>query len=82
MPDLEKLLLDVSRAIVDYPDEVRTEIEEDGDTVVFTLHVAPSDMGKIIGKHGKNAKSIRTLMKAAGSLDNVRTEVEIAEDDR
>ncbi|MBQ7603895.1 MAG: KH domain-containing protein [Clostridia bacterium] len=82
MPDLEKLLLDVSRAIVDYPDEVRTETEEDGDTVVFTLHVAPSDMGKIIGKHGKNAKSIRTLMKAAGSLDNVRTEVEIAEDDR
>ena len=82
MPDLEKLLLDVSRAIFDYPDEVRTETEEDGDTVVFTLHVAPSDMGKIIGKHGKNAKSIRTLMKAAGSLDNVRTEVEIAEDDR
>ncbi|MBO4413653.1 MAG: KH domain-containing protein [Clostridia bacterium] len=81
MPELEKLLLDVSRAIVDCPDEVRVDVDVDGDNVVFTLHVAPSDMGKIIGKHGKNAKSIRTLMKAAGSLYNVRTDVEIAEDE-
>ncbi len=82
MPDLEKLLLDVTRAIVDYPDEVRADVEEYDDCVVFTLNVAPTDMGKVIGKHGKNAKSIRTLIKAAGALENVRTDVEIAEDDR
>lgn len=81
MQELVQLLLDMSRAIVDEPDEVKVDTAEEGDTVVFTLHVAPPDMGKIIGRHGKNAKCIRSVMKAAGTVRNLKTVVDIAEDD-
>ncbi len=79
MPELKQLLVDISRAIVDFPDEVSVEEREEGDTVIFTLHVTESDMGKVIGRHGKNAKSIRAVMKAAGSLAGKKTIVDIAE---
>ncbi len=79
MPELKQLLVDISRAIVDCPDEVSVEEREEGDTVIFTLHVAESDMGKVIGRHGKNAKSIRTVMKSAGNLAGKKTVVDIAE---
>ena len=79
MPDLKQLLLDLSRAIVDIPDEVTVEESTDGDTTVFTVRVADSDMGKIIGRHGKNARSIRTVMKAAGTICDRKIVVDIAE---
>lgn len=79
MPELKQLLLDLSCSIVDFPEEVTVEEQDDGDTIVFTVHVADSDMGKIIGRHGKNAKCIRTIMKAAGTVRNVHTVVDIAE---
>lgn len=53
MPELKQLLTDISRAIVDCPDSVTVDEREEGDTIVFTLHVTESDMGKVIGKHGK-----------------------------
>lgn len=80
MPELKQLLVDISRAIVDYPDQVTVDEKEDGDTVVFTLHVAETDMGKVIGRHGKNAKSIRAVIKAAGNIAGKKTVVDIAED--
>lgn len=79
MPDLKQLLADMSRAIVDYPDKIAIDEQDEGDTVVFTLTVAESDMGKIIGKHGKNARSIRTVMKAAANTVGKKVIVDIAE---
>ncbi len=79
MPDLKKLLVDMSRAIVDYPDDIAVDESMEGDTIVFTLTVAESDMGKIIGRHGKNARSIRTVMKAAANLVGKKVIVDIAE---
>lgn len=81
MPELKQLLLDLSRAIVDCPDEVSAEESWEGDLLVYTLHVAKDDMGKIIGKHGKNAKCIRSVMKAAGMKYDRKIAVDIAEDD-
>ena len=79
MPELKQLLTDISRAIVDCPDSVTVDEREEGDTVVFTLHVTESDMGKGIGKHGKNARSIRAVMKAAAAADGKKSVVDIAE---
>ncbi len=79
MPDLKTLLADMSRAIVDYPDDIVIDESMEGDTIVFTLTVAESDMGKIIGRHGKNARSIRTVMKAAANLVGKKVIVDIAE---
>ena len=77
MPELKQLLTDISRAIVDCPDSVNVDEREEGDTVVFTLHVTESDMGKVIGKQGRIAKAIRSVVKAASSKDNKRVDVEI-----
>ena len=79
MPDLKKLLADMAGALVDYPAELRIDEQEEGDTVVFTVTVAESDMGKIIGRRGKNARSIRTVMKSAGSVVGKKVIVDIAE---
>ena len=79
MVDLKQLLLDLSRAIVDIHDEVTVEQAEEDDTVIFTVRVAEEDMGKIIGRHGKNARCIRTIMKAAGTNCGLRVVVDIAE---
>ena len=79
MPELKQLLTDISRAIVDCPDSVTVDEREEGDTVVFTLHVTEYDMGKVIGKHGKNARSIRAVMKAAAAADGKKSVVDIAE---
>ncbi|MBQ0101541.1 MAG: KH domain-containing protein [Firmicutes bacterium] len=76
---MKQLLLDLARAIVDYPDQVTADEARDGDEIVFTLHVAESDMGKVIGRQGKNAKCIRIVMKAAAMKDDLKVTVDIAE---
>lgn len=65
--DLKQTLIDIARAIVDSPDCVSVEEEVDGDTVTFTLSVAEADTGMVIGRHGKIAKAIRAVMKAAAN---------------
>ena len=75
--ELKQVLLDIAVAIVDTPDEVTVVSEEDGDTVNLTLSVAPDDMGMVIGRHGKIAKAIRTVMKAAANTCNKKVNVEI-----
>ena len=79
MPELKQLLADISATIVDNPDQISIDERDEGDTVVFTLSVAESDMGKVIGRRGKNAKCIRTVMKSAGNLVGKRVIVDIAE---
>ena len=67
MTDLKQLLTDIACSIVENPEDVSVDEREDGESVVLTLHVAESDMGKVIGRHGKNARCIRTVMKAAAN---------------
>ena len=74
---MNELVKVIAMAIVDHPDEVTvTETEENGETVLL-LHVADSDMGKVIGKQGRIAKSIRTVVKAAATRDDKKVTVEI-----
>ncbi len=71
------LLEDMTKAIVEHPEEVKVSQSEDGDDIVLTLNVAEGDMGMVIGKHGNIAKAIRTVVKAAGKLDDKKISVEI-----
>ena len=74
---MNELVKVIAMALVDHPDEVTvTETEENGETVLL-LHVAESDMGKVIGKQGRIAKSIRTVVKAAATRDDKKVTVEI-----
>jgi predicted RNA-binding protein YlqC (UPF0109 family) len=63
--------------LVDHPDEVRIEETEDDREIVLELTVHPEDLGKVIGKRGRTAKALRTLVRAAGSLDDENVTVEI-----
>ena len=75
--DLKKVLEDMARAIVDNPDSVSVTEEIKEDETVFTLHVAEDDMGMIIGKHGKIARALRTVTKAAAKMADKKIVVEI-----
>ena len=77
MANLQDTLLDIAKAIVDSPDEVRVTVEETENHVNLTLTVAPDDMGMVIGRHGKIAKAIRQVMKAAANTCGKRVTVEI-----
>ncbi len=77
MLDLKEVLYGIARAIVDNPDEVTVTASEDNDSVTLTLSVAEGDMGLVIGRHGRIAKAIRTVMKAAASTVNKKVNVEI-----
>ena len=76
-----KDLLDyLVREIVDEPDAVQIEEAEDDRGVVYTLRVGPDDMGKVIGRGGRTARAIRTVMKAAGMRAGIQhTAVEIVD---
>lgn len=74
---MKELVRVIAAALVDHPEEVVvTEREENGDIIV-NLQVAADDMGKVIGKQGRIAKAIRTVVKAAVSRDEKRVVVEI-----
>ena len=75
--DLEKLLVDIGSAIVDTPDEVKVVRNENGNNIEFTLSVAPDEMGMVIGRGGKIAKAIRTVVKAASASTGKKVTVDI-----
>ena len=77
MTDLKETLRGIAMAIVDSPDEVTVVEAVDGKKVNLTLSVAEDDMGMVIGKHGKIAKAIRTVMRAAANADGRDVNVEI-----
>ncbi len=77
MIELKKILTDIAAAIVDEQDSVFVEETVEGDNVLLVLHVAEKDMGKVIGRHGRIAKSIRLVMKAAANTVKKRVTVEI-----
>lgn len=65
--------------IVDDPSAIRVEVEEGHGGVTLRLHVAPDDMGKVIGKRGRVAQSIRTLVRAAGAREGIGVNVDIVD---
>ncbi len=74
---MKKLVEVIAKSLVENPDEVivlETETERE---LVLELHVAPSDMGKVIGKQGRIAKAIRSVVKAAASKDDKKVSLEI-----
>ena len=77
MTNLKETLYNVACALVDTPDEVTVTESISGDTVDLVLSVAADDMGMVIGKHGRIAKAIRTVMKAAANADGKKVNVEI-----
>ena len=79
MINLQETLLDIAKAIVDSPDEVTVEVAEEEKTITLTLSVAPDDMGMVIGRHGKIAKAIRTVIKAASVNTGKKVVVDIAD---
>lgn len=76
---MNELLLTIARGLVEDPEAVTVEQDEPAEdgTIVFHLHVAPDDMGRVIGKQGRIAKAVRTLMRAAATRQDVKVAVEI-----
>jgi len=69
----------LAASIVDEPGAVRIEAEEGRGGITLRLHVAPDDMGKVIGKRGRVAQSMRTLVRAAGAREGVGVNVDIVD---
>ncbi len=75
---MKKVLEIIAKALVDSPDDVNiTEIVNEDETVTLELRVAENDMGKVIGKQGRIAKALRTVVKAAASRENKKVSVDI-----
>jgi predicted RNA-binding protein YlqC (UPF0109 family) len=75
----EETLAWIARHLVDEPDAVRVERDERDDAVVLLLHVAPDDVGQVIGRQGRIARALRTVVRAGGSHDGRRTLLEIVD---
>ena len=76
---MEELVRYIAKNLVDEPEAVTVESREEGDTVIISLSVAPSDMGKVIGRQGRIAKAIRTVVKAASVREEKKYIVDIVE---
>ena len=74
---MKELVEVIAKALVDQPDEVSVTEKKEGRTTVLELHVADGDMGKVIGKQGRIAKAIRTVVKAASSKSSKKVIVDI-----
>ncbi len=77
---MAELLEYLAKRLVSDPDAVRVETAEDDDgALVLRLHVAPDDMGQVIGRHGRIARALRTIARASGAREGRRVLLEIAE---
>jgi uncharacterized protein len=79
MAGIKELVEEIAKALVDIPEEVVVREVQGEQVTVLELRVAPSDLGKVIGKQGRTARSIRTLLGAAGMKLNRRFTLEILE---
>jgi uncharacterized protein len=78
-PALRDLIDFLARGLVDRPEEVEVEAVEEPDALVFELKVAEEDLGKVIGKQGRTAKALRTILSAASAKSRRRVILEILE---
>jgi predicted RNA-binding protein YlqC (UPF0109 family) len=76
---VKELVEFLARELVDDPDSVRVTETADSRGVLFTLNVAPDDMGKVIGRGGRTAKAIRTVVRAAATRQGVDVRVDIVD---
>jgi uncharacterized protein len=74
-----ELLAWIARHLVDEPDAVRVETEERDDATVLRLHVAPDDVGQVIGRQGRIARALRTVVRAGGARAGQRQVLEIVD---
>ena len=79
MGHLKELTLHMARAVVNNPDEVQVEEVEGASMIVLELRVNQEDMGRIIGKQGRTAKAMRTLLNAKATRENKRATLQIME---
>jgi uncharacterized protein len=77
---MKEFLEYVARGLVDKPDAVQVDVEEDGDETVLTLVVDQEDMGRVIGRDGRIANAIRSLLKVMAARDGRHVELEIVSD--
>ena len=75
---MKELVEVIAKALVDHPDEVVVTEKQEGKDIIVELHVAQSDMGKVIGKQGRIAKAIRSVVKAAAAKEDKKVIVDIA----
>lgn len=76
---MKELLISIAQGLVDDPSAVTVDIDEPNEQgiIVYHLHVAPDDMGRVIGKQGRIAKAVRTIMRATANRNSERVAVEI-----
>lgn len=79
---MKELLEYVAKALVDNPEAVWVEVEEDGDEVTLTLGVDEGDMGRVIGRDGRIANAIRSLLRVMATRDGRHVELEIVSDEQ
>jgi uncharacterized protein len=79
MEDLKEIVSFIAKALVDDPEEVEVEVIEGDKTLIVELSVAPSDLGKVIGKDGRTARALRTLLAATSAKHDKRAVLEILE---
>lgn len=79
MEDLKEIVSFIAKALVDDPEEVEVEVIEGDKTLIVELSVAPSDLGKVIGKDGRTARALRTLLAATSAKHEKRAVLEILE---
>ncbi len=76
---MKDLLTYIAKSLVENPDAVSVTEVQNEDGLVLELRVSPDDMGKVIGKHGRIAKEIRTVIKSAALRDNIKVSVDIVD---
>ena len=76
---MEELLISITKGLVDNPEQVSVDVNEPNEegVTVYHLHVAESDMGRVIGKQGRIAKAIRVVMRAAATRNDAKISIEI-----
>ncbi len=78
---MKQLILEIVQALVDIPESVSVELIEEHDSTILQVRVAPQDIGKVIGKQGRTARSLRTILGAASMKLHHRFSLDILEDD-
>ena len=76
---MEKLVAVIAKSLVEHPEAVEVSSRQEDEQTVLVLHVAEDDMGKVIGKQGRTAKAMRTILSAASTLAQKRCLLEIQE---
>ena len=79
VPEIKVLMTEIARALVDDPGAVEVEAVPEGEGTLLRLHVAPGDIGKVIGKQGRTARSLRTILSAASMKYHHRFSLDIVE---